>query len=109
MAEAAGSGKEEFMDTTACRCMGCGAPLPIEHEQDGVVCCEYCGTKNYVEGLEDDTPVYSAPAKSGKELIGRFLDLKKDKQDNIMMHIFMVVIFGGMILALIVGALTGAA
>ena len=95
------------MDTTACRCMGCGAPLPIEHEQDGVVCCEYCGTKNYVEGLEDDAPVYSEPAKSCKELIGRFFDLKKEKQESISLTINMIILFGGSLLALIESALTG--
>ncbi len=102
-AEAAGSGKEESMDTTACRCMGCGAPLPIEHEQDGVVCCEYCGTKNYVEGLEDDAPVYTEPPKNGKDLVWRFLDMKKDKQDGIMLYILLGIFFIGTFLALTFG------
>ena len=96
------------MDAKTCRCTGCGAPLPLKKEKDGVVKCEYCGTKTYVSGLEDDgVPKYQEPPRSGKELIGRFFELKKDKQENIMMNIIMVIIFGGMMLALITNAICG--
>ena len=96
------------MDAKACRCTGCGAPLPIKKEEDGVVKCEYCGTKTYVSGLEDEgIPKYHEPPKSGKELVGRFLDLKKEKQENIMSYIILAIFFGGTMLALMVNAICG--
>ena len=51
--------------------------------------------------------MYSAPAKTGKELIGRFLDLRKDKQDSIMMNIVTAIIMGGIVLAIIVKVIMG--
>ena len=96
------------METTTFRCNGCGAPLPVKKKKGSVVTCEYCGTKNHVEGIEkDEPPVYSAPAKTGKELIGRFLDLRKDKQDSIMMNIVTAIIMGGIVLAIIVKVIMG--
>ena len=97
------------METKAFRCNGCGAPLPVKKEKDGVVTCEYCGTKNHVEGIEkDETPVYSAPAKTGKELIGRFMDMKEEKQANLTLNLIMIIFFVGCFLALMVGAICGA-
>lgn len=103
----ASPGKEILMETKACRCMGCGAPLPIEDEDDGVITCEYCGMINYVPELDEEEPVYTELPKTGKEVIGRFFEMKEEKQENITLTIIIVVIFSGMMLALIAGAISG--
>ena len=93
------------MESTICRCKGCGAPLPMEDvEDEESVCCEYCGTENYISGLEsDDEPIFREPPKNGKEIIGRFMDLKKSKQEEIMTNLFLVIVFIGMFICIAIG------
>ena len=94
------------MESTICRCKGCGAPLPMEDiEDDECVSCEYCGTENYISGIEDDEPepVYKEPPKNGKEIIGRFMDMKKSKQEDIMSNLFLIIVYVGIFICIAIG------
>ena len=93
------------MESTICRCKGCGAPLPMEDvEDDECVCCEYCGTENYISEIEDElNPVYNEPPRNGKEIIGRFMDMKKSRQEDIMTNLLLIVVFVCMFICVAIG------
>ena len=107
--EATSPGKESVMDTKTYRCKGCGAPLPIDDEDDGMVTCDYCGTQNYIEELaEDDSPVYTTPPGSVREIVGRFMDMKGEKQSEFVLNLILFMFYTAFAIALVIKAIGGA-